>query len=294
MVGMTRLAAVAGQFYPGTATQLTHQLKECFLDARGCGQIPSLGSPTKHVKGVIVPHAGYIYSGAIASHSYCAIAEDGFADTFLILGPNHTGSGSGVAVMTEGSWQTPLGNIPINSELALALHTGIIDADQTAHLYEHSIEVQLPFLQFLANNRSFDFVPLCMMMQDLQTAQEVGMILVQAIKHSKKKVVIIASTDFSHAGFNYRSMPPEGMRVDEYAKTQDHFALDKIVNLDPAGLINTVEEKQITMCGYGPVASMLVAAQALGATKAELLKYGTSYEVQPSTSCVGYGSLVVY
>jgi hypothetical protein len=201
--------------------------------------------------------------------------------------------GSGVSVMTDGAWKTPLGMVPLDSSLAQTISTGIIDRDASAHTYEHSIEVQLPFLQYIARGRKFEFVPVCMMMQDYETVQEVGAILAKASQKSKKNIVLIASSDFSHAGFNYQSAPPKGMRVDNYAEKQDAFAIEKILGLDPKGLIQTVEEHTITMCGYGPVAAMLFAAKKLGATKAELLKYGTSYEVHPGSSCVGYGAIAV-
>jgi AmmeMemoRadiSam system protein B len=288
-----RNAAVAGQFYPENAKNLKQQIEECFLDKRGFGTIPLLKKVGHNLKGLVVPHAGFVYSGAIASHSYARLAEQGFADTFIILGPNHTGMGSGVSVMTEGVWKTPLGTVPLDSSLAQTISTGIIDRDATAHTYEHSIEVQLPFLQYIARDRKFEFVPVCMMMQDYETVQEVGAILAEATQKSKKNIVFIASSDFSHAGFDYHSMPPRGMRVDAYAEKQDILAIQNILALDPKGLIKTVEEHNITMCGYGPVAAMLFAAKKLGATKAELLKYGTSYEVHPSSSCVGYGAIAI-
>jgi AmmeMemoRadiSam system protein B len=288
-----RNATVAGQFYPGTERALTRQIEDCFLDKRGLGMIPQIQTSGRSLKGIVVPHAGFIYSGAIAAHAYGRLAQRGFADTFIILGPNHTGLGSGVSVMSEGAWKTPLGVIPLDSSMAEAIGTGIIDRDATAHMYEHSIEVQLPFLQYLAHGRKFEFVPVCMMMQDYETVQEVGIILSKAIYESKKKIVLIASSDFSHAGFNYNSSPPQGMRVDEYAKKQDALAIQHILRLDPEGLIRTVEEHHITMCGYGPVAAMLVAGSKLGAQKVELLKYGTSYEVHPDSSCVGYGALSI-
>ena len=289
-----RKPVVAGQFYPGSKDGLIKQITECFMDKRGCGTLPKIDAGKKGIKGLVVPHAGYIYSGAIATFAYHHLAAHGFADSFIILGPNHTGAGSGVSIMTKGFWETPLGTIPINSDLAEKIHTGIVDCDDMAHRSEHSIEVQLPFLQYVAKEKKFDFVPICMMMQDAKTATEVGTILAEVLQKASKKAVIVASSDFSHAGFNYMSMPPEGLRVDSYAKAQDHLAIEKILALDPEGLIETVHDKNITMCGYGPVASMLVAAKKLGATKAELLKYGTSYEVHPDTSCVGYGALVVY
>jgi AmmeMemoRadiSam system protein B len=288
-----RNSVVAGQFYSGTEKSLRKQIEECFLEKRGFGMIPPVQAGKGAVRGLVVPHAGFVYSGAIASHSYGRLAQQGFAETFIILGPNHTGMGSGVSVMTEGVWKTPLGTIDVDEALAQVLSTGIIDQDVSAHTYEHSIEVQLPFLQYIAGGRKFTFVPLCMMMQDYETVLEVGDVVAKAIQSSKKKIVLIASSDFSHAGFNYHSSPPQGMRVDEYAKKQDDLAIQAILALDPKQLIETVEEHNITMCGYGPVAAMLVAAKKVGARTAELLKYGTSYEVSPGSSCVGYGAIMV-
>ena len=289
-----RKPAVAGQFYDGDRENLIKTIENCFLEVRGPGEIPEIKEGDKKIKGVVVPHAGFIFSGAIAAHSYKIIAENGFADTFIILGPNHTGMGSGVSLMAEGIWETPLGRVPINSILAKKLARDIIDTDEDAHKYEHSIEVQLPFLQFISNNKKFDFVPICMSMQDYDTSREIGELIAETIKNTIEKVVIIASSDFSHAGFNYMSIPPENMRVDEYAEEQDKHAIEKILELDPKGLIDVVHEKNITMCGYGPVTAMLTASTKLGANKAELLKYGTSYAVHPSTSCVGYGAIAVY
>jgi len=289
-----RKPAVAGQFYEGDRTSLEERIKTCFLNERGPGELPEITQKEKKVIGLVVPHAGYIYSGAIAAHSYYYLSKNGFAETYIILGPNHSGMGSGVSVMTEGEWDTPLGEVSINTDLAKKIWKGIIDKDETAHLYEHSIEVQLPFLQFSAGDKKIDFVPICISMQDSQTSKEIGEIIAEAIKQSKENIVIIASTDFSHAGFNYMSMPPPGMNVDEYAEKQDKLAIEKILKMDSEGLIETVNENNITMCGYGPVAAMLTAAEILGAKHAELLKYGTSYEVHPSSSCVGYGAIAVY
>jgi AmmeMemoRadiSam system protein B len=289
-----RKPVVAGQFYEAGKNALEDRIKECFLDERGPQTLPEIRQGEKNILGLVVPHAGYIYSGAIAAHSYNFLANNGFADNFIILGPNHTGMGSGISLMTDGCWETPLGQIPINQNMAKQLTKGIIDADETAHTYEHSIEVQLPFLQYMAQNKKISFVPICMGLQDYKTSKEIGEIIAETIKNIKEKTVIIASTDFSHAGFNYSSMPPEGIRVDDYAKEQDKLAINKILDMNPEGLINTVHENNITMCGYGPVSAMLVACSLLGATHAELLKYGTSYEVYPSSSCVGYGALSVY
>lgn len=289
-----RAPVVAGQFYNEDKDRLIEVIKECFLDERGPGKLPKIEKSDNQLFGIIVPHAGYIYSGAIAAHSYNFLASTGFADTFIILGPNHKGMGSGVSVVTEGEWMTPIGSSKINETFAKQIFKGIIEEDENAHRYEHSIEVQLPFLQFIAGCKNFNFVPICMAMQDNETSIEVGNIIADVIQKFDKKTVIIASSDFSHAGFNYLSIPPEGIRIDEYAKKQDRLAIDKILNLDPSGLIDTVRRNDITMCGYGPVAAMLTVAKSLGAKKAELLKYSTSYEVHPGTSCVGYGAMAVY
>jgi len=291
---LIRKPAVAGQFYPGTRSALEHQLQTCFTEPRGPHNVPTIGKGHVPIKGYVVPHAGYIFSGAIAAHAYAHLAQNGFADTFVILGPNHTGMGSGVSVMTQGTWETPLGKVPINEALATSIATGIIDTDNTAHLYEHSIEVQLPFLQYIARDHPFDFVPLCLAMQDFETARDIGQNLSRAMKTSKKKIVIIASSDFSHAGFDYDSTPPSGVRVDVFAHQQDTLALEKIQQFDAQGLITIVYQNNITMCGYGPVAAMLIASKHQGATRAELLKYGTSYEVHPGSSCVGYGAVAIY
>jgi len=289
-----RNPAVAGQFYDSRKNELEENIKNCFLDKRGPGELPVIQKGSKKITGIIVPHAGYIYSGAIAAHSYNQICKNGFAETFIILGPNHTGIGSEIAVMTNGKWKTPIGEIPINKEIAEQINKDIIIKDENAHKYEHSIEIQLPFLQFCANKKEFDFVPISMTLQDYESSKKVGDILNEVINKSNKKIIIIASTDFSHVGFNYSTMPPAGMNVNEYAKKQDMHAIKEIVDMQPKRLVQTVQNKNITMCGYGPVTSMLTASIKLGSKTSELLKYGTSYDVHPSNSCVGYAAAMIY
>lgn len=290
---MQRLPAVAGQFYAGSRNRLLEEIKDCFLDDRGPKTLPELGE-YKGLKGVVVPHAGYVYSGAIAAHSYKEIAENDLADVYFILGPNHTGMGSGVSVYPSGKWVTPLGEVEINDKLAKRVAGGIIDIDESAHRYEHSIEVQLPFLQYISKDRRFSIVPICMAMQDYETSKEVGEAIGEVIKESDEKIMVIASSDFSHVGFHYLDYPPAGKRVDIYAKEQDEKAIDAILRLDEQLLITRVQRERISMCGYGCVAAMLVATKKNDAKKAKLLKYGTSYEVFPADSCVGYGAIAVY
>ena len=281
---MTRRAVVAGTFYPRAREGLKEQIQDCFMHPLGPQNIPSLGSK-RTIKGAIVPHAGYMYSGHVAAHCYAAIAENGFPKTFIILGPNHTGQGSGVALATQGSWETPLGKIPIDEETAPQLVKGIIDTDEKAHQFEHSIEVQLPFLQYF---KDFKFIPISMALQDVQTAQEIGQLLGKITTDT----IVIASTDFSHVGPHYMQMPPPGKRVDKWAAEQDHSAIEKILALDEQGFMKTVTEKNISMCGYGCVTALLIAVKKWGATKAHLLKYATSYDITPGESCVGYGALI--
>jgi len=289
-----RKPVVAGQFYDASEKELKKTIEKCFTDKRGPGEISYIKNKGKNIIGVVVPHAGFIYSGPIAAYSYKEIFENGFAETFIILGPNHTGMGAEVATLTKGKWLTPLGEIKIDTDLAKKICTGIINDDRAAHIQEHSIEVQIPFLQYIGKNKKFRFVPITMGLQNIKTSEEVGEIIFNEIKDEEKKIVIIASSDFSHVGFNYMTMPPEDMGVDEYAAKQDRIAIEKILDLDSTGLIKKVGEENISMCGYGPIATMINVAKKLGAKKAELLKYGTSYEVHPHSSCVGYGSISVY
>jgi hypothetical protein len=209
------------------------------------------------------------------------MAQDGKPVSIVILCPNHTGAGSGVSIMTSGKWRTPLGEVQVDKSLGEAIRRGseIIDVDEVAHAQEHSLEVQLPFLQHLFGDE-FKIVPICMMLQDTETSKEVGDAIAKA--STGKDTVIIASTDFTH----YESQ--------RSATTKDRKAIDKILALDADGLIRTVEEEAISMCGYGPVSSMLQAAKKLGAKKVELLKYATSGETAgPMTQVVGYGSIAV-
>lgn len=276
---MIRKPAAAGTFYPSDKKSLIEEIERSFI--KGVGRIPEVRKGRGKIKGIVVPHAGYIYSGYVAAYSYNEIAK-GFPSKFIIIGPNHTGYGSPVAIMTEGEWETPLGRVKI-SEDSKNYFRGIIDSDELAHKYEHSIEVQLPFLQYL--NSDFEFTPICLGMQDYETAIEVGEIIADA-----EDAIIIASTDFSHVGF---SKFPSRDDIKRDVEDRDNLAIKKILDMDERGLIELVEEKNITMCGYGGVAAMLHAAKIRGAKKARLLKYATSYDVQPGTYCVGYAAIVV-
>ena len=208
--------------------------------------------------GLICPHAGYVYSGPVAASSFYELAIDGKPDTIVLLGPNHTGYGSGLALMREGIWRTPLGDVEVDSEISDAIlhETNMVDVDEVAHRYEHSIEVQLPFLQFLYGN-SFKIVPICYLMQDYESAIEVGRALTEALNATN--TVVIASSDMTH----YESAKTAGAK--------DHAALKAVTDLNAKRFYEIVETQNITACGYAPITSLITYSVGVCA-KAELLK----------------------
>lgn len=283
---MIRKPAVAGTFYEGDPDSLTGQIEWCFKHQLGPGRIPENLGNKREIKSIIVPHAGYMYSGPVASHSYLELAEDGLPDTFLILCPNHTGMGSGVSTVSEGKWETPLGLVDIDVEFSLKLQENapIIDSEPLAHMQEHSCEVQLPFLQYLAKigNKEFKIVPICLWMQDLQTTTEIGEAIARTSNELGRDVVVVASTDFTH------------YKPQEVASNTDHQVLEAIKALNEKTMMNLVQELNITMCGFGTVASAIIASKIQKAEKAEILKYATSGDITGDyTAVVGYASAVI-
>jgi MEMO1 family protein len=275
---MIRKPAVAGLFYELDPDSLREQIEWCFKHELGPGNIPVMGSK-RDIKGVITPHAGYVYSGPVAAHAYHEIAEDGFPDTFIILCPNHTGLGSGVSTMNSGSWETPLGLADIDGEFAdlMIEHSGIIDSNPTAHQKEHSAEVQLPFLQYL--NPDFQFVPVTMWMHDIETSKEIGNSIAKTASELGRDVVVIASTDFTH------------YQPQIVAQNQDMQVIDAIKAMDENLMMNRVAELNVSMCGYGPVAATMIATKKMGATNCEMLKYATSGDTTgDKSSVVAYAS----
>jgi AmmeMemoRadiSam system protein B len=262
-----RTPAVSGKFYPRSKNDLFRQISSCFAD------IPSL---ERAVLGAVVPHAGYMYSGNTAANVYSMLKKP---DSFVILGPNHTGYGSPVSVSRE-SWSTPFGEVRSDTEFIKALPKRIIDIDESAHKYEHSIEVQLPFLQHRFGE--FEIVPICMGMQDENTALDVGMEISEAIRKLNKKVTILASSDFSH------------YKPDKKAREDDTYFIETILALDIPEFYRRLYERAASVCGYGPIAAMLAATKNLGANKATLLKYSTSGDTTGDYSAVvGYAGIIV-
>ena len=262
-----RAPAVSGQFYPRSKNDLLRDLIKYFAD------IPLNERP---VLGAVVPHAGYLYSGNTAAYVYSTLPK---ADTFVILGPNHTGVGSPVSVSSE-TWNTPLGEVKSDIDFIKALPKKIIDMDESAHKYEHSIEVQLPFLQH--RFRDFKIVPICMGMQDEETAFDVGMEISEAIRKTNRKVVIIASSDFSH------------YKPDKKAREDDAYFINPVLALDIQTFYRRLYEREANVCGFGPISAMMAATKNLGAMKATLLKYSTSGDTTGDFSAVvGYAGIIV-
>ncbi len=275
-----RHPAVAGSWYAGTPNSLRNQIKELFTHRLGPGSLPKAAKEgPRNIVGLVVPHAGYMASGPVAAHAYHRLAQDGKPDIIVIFGPNHTGRGSALSIMNAGVWRTPLGDVEVDTETAeqILQRSNIIDLDEMAHVYEHSIELQLPFLQYLYGSE-FKFVPVCFMMQDLQSSREVGKAVTEALKG--KNALVIASSDMTH------------YEPQERAEKKDKMAIDAVLNMDEEQYYNTVEAYAISTCGYGPTIAAITAAKELGANKAQLICYKTSGEVLGDRSAVvGYAAI---
>lgn len=272
-----RKPAVSGMFYAGTAKELERQIEWCYKHELGPGAIPQVNSKgIREIVAIVVPHAGYYYSGPIAAHAYSKLAEDGIFDTAVILGPNHTGYGYPVSLWAGVSWNTPLGEVEINKELTQRLLGDVLKVDETAHIHEHSVEVQLPWLQHLY--KKVKIIPISMLAQDIETARAVG----KAISQAGDNLIIIASSDFTH-------YEPHSVAVEK-----DASVIEAIVTLDEEELYKRCKNLNCTMCGYGPVASAIVAAKEMKAQKVGLLKYATSGDTSGDFSqVVGYSSIVI-
>ncbi len=270
-----RPPAVAGRFYPADARELQSEV-ETFTR-------PSDKTAAQETKiralGCIVPHAGYIYSGGVAGAVYSSLE---LPARYVILCPNHTGRGEPLAIMSQGSWHTPLGNAAIDEDLArdLKARFPLLMEDEGAHRFEHALEVQLPFLQVL--RPGFRFVPITIGTGQFEALSALGAVIAAAIHESGENALVVASSDMNH----YES--------DSVTRVKDRRAIDQILALDPRGLFEVVREGNISMCGYGPAIAMLTAALKLGATRAELIRYATSGDVSGDRDMVvGYAGIAV-
>lgn len=268
LITPVREAAVAGKFYPGTRTGLEHAVKEMI----GAG-------PTRRALGVMVPHAGYMYSGRVAGEVFGAVE---LPQTFVIIGPNHTGLGPVASIMTSGVWRLPGGDAVIDGALAdsILARSRVLKADERAHTFEHSIEVQIPFLQYLVGD--VGFVPISLMVTSADYCRDIGQAVAAAIKAAPGPVLVVASSDMTH----YESQAA--------AQEKDRLAIERLLALDPEGLLETVQTNHISMCGAAPAAAMLFASRDQGAREARLIKYETSGDVTGDyQQVVGYAGVVV-
>jgi AmmeMemoRadiSam system protein B len=268
---MLRQPAVAGTFYPADPLELARQIDEYSR--------PPDNAAKQRAVACIVPHAGYMYSGHVAGAVYASL---NIPDRCILAGPRHFPGGQPMAILTEGSWQTPLGQAQIDAELAIKLaHTcPLLREDPVAHEREHSLEVQLPFLQRLAPDSTF--VPVVLATDRFPIFEQLGKALAQVIWGARGPVLLIASTDLNH----YES--------DDATRVKDKQAIEQILALDPRGLYHTVRNQGITMCGYGATVAVLVAARQLGAQQAQLIRYATSADAGGDRSrVVGYAGIVI-
>jgi MEMO1 family protein len=264
-----RHPAVAGQFYPRNPDQLRAEI-ESFTTSE---------TPAITALGCIAPHAGYIYSGHVAGAVYARLQ---LPATFIIMCPNHTGIGTPLSIMSDGAWETPLGNVAIDGPLASDLKSrcSSLTEDSSAHRYEHAVEVQLPFLQTRCHQLTF--VPVAIGTGRLEALQLLGEAMAASIKAADKPILIVASSDMNH----YES--------DSLTRKKDARAIERVLALDPLGLHEVVTNENISMCGYGPAVVMLTAAKRLGAKSAELIKYATSGDISGDRDhVVGYAGIAV-
>ena len=266
---MIRQPAAAGSFYPANPTELSDQV-DSLLQVK---------SDTKKVKGLIVPHAGYIYSGAVAGEVF-ARAE--IPKQVVLLGPNHHGIGENIAVSGVDAWATPLGNIPVAETLRDHLVANIqgLSVDDQAHKYEHSLEVMLPFL--MRRQPELKIVPISLGQLSLADCLQLGTVLAVALKGWKEDVLLLASTDMNHFSSAVRS------------EELDHMAIKEMTDYNPQGLYQVVRDNRISMCGVLPAVIVMQAAQELGARTCQLIRYAHSGQVNGDNSrVVGYAGLTL-
>jgi AmmeMemoRadiSam system protein B len=268
-----REPAVAGRFYPGDAARLRKDVIS-YLSTQEAPQEERV-----RAIGCVVPHAGYMYSGRVAGAVFSRLE---IPPCCIVLCPNHTGLGRPLAIMKEGSWRTPLGDLPIDSDLAgklLQTFPALVE-DSAAHRSEHAIEVELPFLQVLCPD--VKFVPIAVGTGQLMLLEHLGEAMATVVSDREHPVLIIASSDMNH------------YEDDVTTRVKDRKAIDQILDLDPVGLYETVMRESISMCGFGPAVAMLTAAKRLGTKEAELVQYATSGDVLGDReTVVGYAGIIV-
>ncbi len=286
VVNLLRRPAFAGSFYPSGEAELRGAIDASYLHSLGPRKLPTKGggAMAKGLKACVCPHAGYIFSGPVAAHSYLDVSQLAKPGLVVVVGPNHYGLGSGVATYGKGEWETPLGRVTIDEEASKRIVdlTGIVDYDAEAHRREHSIEVQLPFLQSLYGG-SFGFLPISLALQDKHTARDLGKGLAELLGDAAEggsAAVLIASSDLTH-------YEPAAQ-----AREKDMALLKHVERLDIDAFYTTLERRNVTACGYGAIATVMEACRLLGHSKGRINKYATTGDVTgDDAAVVGYPSV---
>jgi MEMO1 family protein len=267
---MLRLPAVAGQFYPGSPRELTALVEEYTKEETPREKLK--------VRACLVPHAGYIYSGRVAGRVFSRIS---LPKKILLLGVRHSPRGEALAILSEGAWRTPLGDVPIETPLAVRLRKECpaLREDSVAHSREHSLEVELPFLQVL--DPGFSFVPVALGTLRFEDLAETGEGIARTLEAAGEEILIVTSSDMNH------------YEDDDTTRRKDHKAIECMLKMDAKGLYKVCRDDEISMCGLGPAVTMLTAVKRLGGQKAELLGYATSGDISGDRdSVVGYAGMV--
>lgn len=288
---LVRKPVVAGQFYSEGFEKLDKQIIECFKSKLGPGDLPVRRNNKSITQGIISPHAGYQFSGPAAAWAFKEVAESKLPSRFIIIGPNHTGISSSEVSTTIATWETPFGHLEPDEDFIRRLleECKLVKIDHNAHSYEHSIEVQLPFLQFANKDvlKKVRIVPLIISHYDLETC----MALADKIADISEDFCVIASSDFTHYGPNY-GYTPFSRNVKENLYELDNGAISLINKMDTKGFLKYVKEKEATICGAGPIAVCMEVMRNLGIKKGELLRYYTSGDViKDYTNAVGYAAI---
>ena len=278
-----RPPAHAGTFYPADPEELVKVIEWAFLHPLGPGRLPDGHGAERLSIGYIVPHAGYIYSGPVAAHAYYMLSRERPPETVVIIGPNHNGVGHPAAVYRGKAWRTPLGEVAVDNEFSQALveESAYLAFDNDAHYYEHSLEVQVPFLQYILRDVDFRLAAISVYYQSPRVARDIAGAILRAAEKTGRDIVVIGSTDFNH-------YEPHDVTVEK-----DMEAINAILELDEEKLFRVIEEKNITMCGPISAATLIVIAKMLGAPKPRLLKHATSGDLTGEKSwVVGYASIM--
>jgi AmmeMemoRadiSam system protein B len=267
---MLRLPAVAGQFYPADPRELTRLIRKFSAED------PANKKTRAH--GCLVPHAGYIYSGGVAGAVFARII---LSKQVVVLGVRHTPMGEDLAILSEGAWRTPLGDAPVDAALAQRVKAACpgLREDGVAHSREHSLEVEIPFLQIL--DPGFTFVPVAVGTLRFEELHELGMGLARVLKESQEQIVVVTSSDMNH------------YEPDDITRIKDAKAMDRMKALDAKGLFEVCRKEKISMCGLGPAVAMLTAMKELGVERGEVVRYATSGDVNGDRDAVvGYAGMI--